>query len=417
MLSLSITASSATSLNGGHVVVNTSPAIGHPPTTATATATAFSVTATLPPLPAWQMPWSQPPPPPTPTTTWGMMPAPAVSWTAPPGSWLTATSQPLQPPPAWTAPPPPAVPLNLSLGLRQPKAGVQPQPPACLSKGVQYLLTGGGILQDNDQPLGGQDQDQLQDQVQDQVRDPTPVLLQPRGKLGLLSCRVGPEQSHSSPLSFVLASRGVAPVLARPEGTPEMDLRLLQSTTAALKTSGWYYEGFSWQESAATLRHAAPGTFLVRDSSDPRFLFSLSVQTDRGPTSVRLLYISGGFRLDAEPRLAPAMPLFPCVLELVQHYVATGGKRTPAPAPAPAPGRGREQVWVDARGQMYSHILLTVPHRHTVPGLQHLARLAVNRQMRKAQPLPGSAPSRDQIEKLELPTSLRRYLEDYPYTL
>lgn len=399
MLSLSITASSATSLNGGHVVVNTTPA----------SAPRISVTATLPAsVPAWQVPWA----PPT-TTSWAMMPAPAPAppptWTAAPAPWPTAPGS--QPPPAWTT----TAPLNLGLELFP---GIRPPvfPLKGSQLGPQYRLTGGGILQ------------------QDAAAPPAPVLLQPRGKLGLLSC--GPEQSPSTPLSFVLPGGLAAGALvqglglglelpAQPEGAPETDLRLLQATTQALKTTGWYYEGFSWQESAATLRSALPGTFLVRDSSDPRFLFSLSVQTDRGPTSVRLLYTSAGFRLDAEPHLAPSMPLFPCVLQLVEHYVATGGKRRPAATPSSAPGtapgtasgRGREQVWVDARGQMYSHILLTVPRRHTVPGLQHLARLAVNKQVRAAQVPAGSSLCHERVERLELPTTLRRYLEEYPYTL
>ncbi|RZF37200.1 hypothetical protein LSTR_LSTR016820, partial [Laodelphax striatellus] len=88
----------------------------------------------------------------------------------------------------------------------------------------------------------------------------------------------------------------------------------------ALRTSGWYYEGLSWQESSNLLLPTTPGTFLVRDSSDPRYLFSLSVQTDRGPTSVRLHYADGHFRLDAEAKIIPLMPLFNCVVKLVQHY-------------------------------------------------------------------------------------------------
>ncbi|KAJ1527542.1 hypothetical protein ONE63_007511 [Megalurothrips usitatus] len=381
-LSLSITASSATSLNGGHVLVNTTPAPSAP---------SISVTATLPAVPQ-MWPWAQVQMP-----SWTMMPTP--------GPAPAPQQQPLTLPlsmPAWAAPRPAVAwgappPTPLTLGLELYHAAPRP-PPTPTPKGAQYRLTGGGLLQDRGQEA--------------------PVLLQPRGKPSPPGAV--PEQSPSTPLSFVLpggeaASRSPSPTSAAavPDGTPEADLRLLQATTQALKSSGWYYEGFSWQESAATLRNAALGTFLVRDSSDPRFLFSLSVQTDRGPTSVRLLYIAGGFRLDAEPHLAPTMPLFPCVLQLVEHYVAHRGKRgSSAPSSAP-PSRTREQVWVDARGQMYSHILLSAPRRHTVPGLQHLARLAVHRQLKSV-----TIQERCQrISELELPTTLCRYLEEYPYTI
>lgn len=63
------------------------------------------------------------------------------------------------------------------------------------------------------------------------------------------------------------------------------------------------------------------GTFLVRTSSNPKFLFSLSVQTERGPTSVRLHYVNGYFRLEAQPHLYNAMPAFPNVIDLIQYYV------------------------------------------------------------------------------------------------
>lgn len=427
MLSLSITASSATSLNGGHVLVNTTPAPSAP---------SISVTATLPAVPQ-MWPWAQAAPTVAVPASQVQMP----SWTMmpTPGPAPAPQQQPLTLPlsmPAWAAPRPAVAwgappPTPLTLGLELYHAAPRP-PPTPTPKGAQYRLTGGGLLQDRGQEA--------------------PVLLQPRGKPSPpgagASCgsapAVVPEQSPSTPLSFVLpggvalagfaldllpmpvavpqapaapeaASRSPSPTSAAavPDGTPEADLRLLQATTQALKSSGWYYEGFSWQESAATLRNAALGTFLVRDSSDPRFLFSLSVQTDRGPTSVRLLYIAGGFRLDAEPHLAPTMPLFPCVLQLVEHYVAHRGKRgSSAPSSAP-PSRTREQVWVDARGQMYSHILLSAPRRHTVPGLQHLARLAVHRQLKSV-----TIQERCQrISELELPTTLCRYLEEYPYTI
>ena len=63
----------------------------------------------------------------------------------------------------------------------------------------------------------------------------------------------------------------------------------------------------------------------MRDSSDARYLYALSLQTDRGPTSVRIHYSSRGFRLDAatgQTGLAEHLPRFRTVLNLVDHYVA-----------------------------------------------------------------------------------------------
>jgi len=80
----------------------------------------------------------------------------------------------------------------------------------------------------------------------------------------------------------------------------------------------------SGEESLIALKNCPPGTFLVRDSSDPDHLFSLSVQTTRGPTSVRLHYLNGEFRLDAQHHLALHVPRFACVLRLIEHYVREG---------------------------------------------------------------------------------------------
>ncbi|XP_039290880.1 uncharacterized protein LOC111044053 isoform X2 [Nilaparvata lugens] len=124
-----------------------------------------------------------------------------------------------------------------------------------------------------------------------------------------------PQQPSPPPLNPVLFTNNSSRLIQS-----DLDLRTLTATQTALRTSGWYYEGLSWQESANLLLPTPPGTFLVRDSSDPRYLFSLSVQTERGPTSVRLHYADGHFRLDAEAKIIPLMPLFDCVIKLVQYY-------------------------------------------------------------------------------------------------
>lgn len=189
---------------------------------------------------------------------------------------------------------------------------------------------------------------------------------------------------------------------------PDTDLVRLSSTQRALRASGWYYEGLSWQESAATLDQSAPGTFLVRDSSDPSFLFSLSVQTARGPTSVRLHYLNGQFRLDAEEHLAPYIPMFDCVLRLVEHYVALGRRKQQQQGEAASGSDKERHVWVDLRGHMYSPILLTRPKRRSVPSLQHLSRVAINQRLQ---------PRREvAIPALNLPPAIEAYLRDYPYT-
>nr|XP_008196669.1 PREDICTED: suppressor of cytokine signaling 2 [Tribolium castaneum]XP_972490.2 PREDICTED: suppressor of cytokine signaling 2 [Tribolium castaneum] len=233
-----------------------------------------------------------------------------------------------------------------------------PVPPCCSLRRSVHVLSGGGIVP----PLS-----------------PCP----------------SPQVSPSVPLTFVLPPLGGLPA-PPPEAKPETEFARLQDIVKALRLSGWYYEGLTFDRSDELLKDTRVGTFLVRNSSDPRFLFSLSVQTDRGPKSVRLFYTNGHFRLDAQPHLQASMPLFPGVIELVQHYVRR---------------RKDTQVWVDPQGKCLSSIYLDRPLRRepAPPSLKHLARLAIHRQLRDA--------SEVRIFKLGLPTSLAVFLAEYPYAL
>ncbi|XP_044759453.1 suppressor of cytokine signaling 2-like isoform X2 [Coccinella septempunctata] len=219
-----------------------------------------------------------------------------------------------------------------------------------------------------------------------------------------------PQVSPSMPLAFVMP-QPTLPLLPAPPpcdlAKPEMDLERLLNTVRALRLSGWYYEGITYQQSHELLKNAEVGTFLVRNSSDPRFLFSLSVQTERGPTSVRLYYQQGFFRLDAQPHLLAAMPMFPCVLALVEHYVNQSKLC-----------KNSSQVWVDFTGKWYSPIVLERPLRKNQepPSLKHLARIAINREL-KLSTKPKVAFLTPPHAQLELPKSLTAYLEEYPYSL
>jgi len=65
---------------------------------------------------------------------------------------------------------------------------------------------------------------------------------------------------------------------------------------------------------------------MIRDSADPRYLYSLSVQTEKGPTSVRLVFKNGKFSLDANEKLTELLPKFDAVPALIEYYVNGGAK-------------------------------------------------------------------------------------------
>ncbi|XP_052740118.1 suppressor of cytokine signaling 2 isoform X2 [Bicyclus anynana] len=192
-----------------------------------------------------------------------------------------------------------------------------------------------------------------------------------------------------------------SPVLPAPYND---ELRRLADTLRALRLSGWYYGNLDWQGARSLLKETKVGAYVIRDSGDRNFIFSLSVQTDKGPTSVRLHYEQGFFRLDCDRPLARYMPRFRCVVELVQHYTRVG-ERGPAGT-----------VWVDREGCPHSPVLLRNPLRQSPPTLMHMARLAVHRAL-DSNPLTPKLWCAPKHRLLPLPPTLVDYLGEYPYSI
>jgi len=174
----------------------------------------------------------------------------------------------------------------------------------------------------------------------------------------------------------------------------------LRNNRLKLEESGWYHGKLNWAESAQLLKNTAEGTFLVRDSADPRFLFTLSVNRDAkdGPTSVRIHFSHGKFRLDADEKIQHKMPTFDSVCELVQFYCA-GQQASGAKSQS-------NHVWVDNRGQLYSPICLNQPLMKQVSSLKHLARMAVHKNF-QSQKTPNTW----------VPNPIKDYLCDYPHVM
>ncbi|VVD04491.1 unnamed protein product [Leptidea sinapis] len=182
------------------------------------------------------------------------------------------------------------------------------------------------------------------------------------------------------------------------------ELKQLANTLRALRLSGWYYGNLDWQGARTLLKEASVGAFVIRDSGDRNFIFSLSVQTERGPTSVRLHYEQGFFRLDCDRPLARFMPRFRCVVELVQHYTTIGERGAAG------------TVWVDREGCPHSPVLLKTPMRQSPPSLLHAARLAVHKAL-TSNPLTPKLWCAPKHRLLPLPSTLIDYLGEYPYSI
>ncbi|XP_076862563.1 suppressor of cytokine signaling 2 [Brachyhypopomus gauderio] len=159
-----------------------------------------------------------------------------------------------------------------------------------------------------------------------------------------------------------------------------------------LKNTGWYWGRLTANEAKEILQDASEGTFLVRDSTQRDYLFTISAMTSAGPTNLRIEYKEGKFKLDSVVLVKPKLKQFDSVVHLVEHYVQlsrTSCKGGTAPL---VPPNGTVQL------------LLTTPVYTAIPSLQHLCRIAINKTTR-------------QVQELPLPNRLKDYLTDYTYNV
>jgi len=177
---------------------------------------------------------------------------------------------------------------------------------------------------------------------------------------------------------------------------------ILRLNKIKLEESGWYYGQMTWLQSTNMLKNTPEGTFLVRDSSDPRFLYTLSVQRgpDVGPTSVRIQFSEGKFRLDAEDKIQNLMPAFTSIADLVEYYSNSSAK---------------SHMWIDMAGEISPSIWLNSPLLKKVPTLAHSARLSVQKNMKSQ----DNEVKKYQVhqQNVKLPFLITRYLQEYPHTM
>jgi len=116
------------------------------------------------------------------------------------------------------------------------------------------------------------------------------------------------------------AKEGVEPTY-----THKKELSNCTNEIDSITTCDYYHGPMSWQESSQLLNKSEEGTFLVRDSSDPRFLYSLSFQrgNNEGPTSVRIDLQDGRWSLDSDKTIRHLMPSFSNINLLIEYYAST----------------------------------------------------------------------------------------------
>uniref|UniRef100_A0A8C9ZW38 Cytokine inducible SH2-containing protein a n=1 Tax=Sander lucioperca TaxID=283035 RepID=A0A8C9ZW38_SANLU len=188
---------------------------------------------------------------------------------------------------------------------------------------------------------------------------------------------------------------------------PTKDLRAIASNFCYLENSAtnksfgkWYWGAVTAAQAHAALQEASEGAFLVRDSSHPLYMLTLSVRTARGPTSIRIQYNGAQFLLDSSSPARPSLSSFPNVPSLVQHYMGPERKAEEGKVVEEAPSKPSQQTIQET--SVVLKLKRPVYKPQGLPSLQHLTRLVINRHS-------------DCPDQLPLPRPLLRYIQNYPF--
>uniref|UniRef100_A0A3B5LSQ0 Suppressor of cytokine signaling 3a n=1 Tax=Xiphophorus couchianus TaxID=32473 RepID=A0A3B5LSQ0_9TELE len=88
---------------------------------------------------------------------------------------------------------------------------------------------------------------------------------------------------------------------------------MVLETLRGLRESDFYWSAITGKEAGIVLARQAPGTFLIRESSDRQHLFTLSVKTKTGTKNLRIVCEEDSFHLQTDPGNVEKAPRFNCV--------------------------------------------------------------------------------------------------------
>ncbi|KAL7859603.1 hypothetical protein SRHO_G00147500 [Serrasalmus rhombeus] len=181
------------------------------------------------------------------------------------------------------------------------------------------------------------------------------------------------------------------------------DAKRLQKAMTHLNESGWYWGSLTAAEAKELLNGALDGSFLLRDSSNPGYLLTLSVKTSLGTTHLRVEYSEGQFGFDSMVMARPHLRQFKGAVDLVQYY-ALAYRRQAAHRDPETHRNVQNPGTPQATSETTLQLKLTRPRHKTTCSLQHLCRVVINQHSRNHRDLP-------------LPGRLKDFLLEYPFVL
>ncbi|KAI9529230.1 hypothetical protein NQZ68_013537 [Dissostichus eleginoides] len=159
-----------------------------------------------------------------------------------------------------------------------------------------------------------------------------------------------------------------------------------------LEKCGWYWGPMNWEDAEMKLKGKPDGSFLVRDSSDPRYILSLSFRSQGVTHHTRMEHYRGTFSLWCHPKFEDCCH---SVVEFIERAImhSKNGKflyflRSRVPGLPPTPVQ----------------LLYPVSRFSNVKSLQHLCRFCIRQMVRI-----------DHIQELPLPRPLISYLSKFYY--
>ncbi|XP_070703389.1 suppressor of cytokine signaling 7-like [Pempheris klunzingeri] len=209
---------------------------------------------------------------------------------------------------------------------------------------------------------------------------------------------------HSLSLNDTFLRGLPRPVPLRPDGQPppprlvprcplsRPDAGSFATSLRELEKCGWYWGPMNWEDAEMKLKGKPDGSFLVRDSSDPRYILSLSFRSQGVTHHTRMEHYRGTFSLWCHPKFEDRCH---SVVEFIERAImhSKNGKflyflRSRVPGLPPTPVQ----------------LLYPVSRFSSVKSLQHLCRFCIRQLVRI-----------DHIQELPLPTPLISYLRKFYY--
>ncbi|KAK3611772.1 hypothetical protein CHS0354_014123 [Potamilus streckersoni] len=158
-----------------------------------------------------------------------------------------------------------------------------------------------------------------------------------------------------------------------------------------LKNCGWYWGPLSWEEAEAKLMNKPEGSFLVRDSSDERYILSLSFKSRGHVHHTRIEHHKGRFSFWSQPESHGKSTIKDFVEQCMIN--SSNGRflyfiRPSGPGAPPLP----------------IQLIYPVSRFAQMSSLQHMCRFRILQIVR-----------RDHVDQLPIPTRIKEYLREAQY--